>query len=556
MGDIIASLGSLLGGLGLFLLAIKMMTDGLQRSAGSSLRKVLSNSTDTPFKGIVSGFTMTALVQSSSAVTVASIGFVNAGLLTMRQTLGIIYGANIGTTITGWLVAFIGFKLDVQAFALPLIGIGMALQLIKNARRLAAFGIALVGFGLFFLGIDVLKDTFEGLVTTFDITQISVNGVEAIVIFLFVGIAMTVLTQSSSAAIALTITAAASSLIDINTAAAMVIGANVGTTSTALLASIGATANAKRVALAQVLFNLGTAIVALLLMPLMLIIIDALSNHLAMAADPAITLALFHTIFNVLGVMLIFPLNKVMATFLEKRFISRDQASSLPKFLDKTLVATPVLAVNAVVMELDSIEQRVRILVKQLIQLQYPVSNDEAKQVKPLLLLVSQFIGSLERNETSAETTNQLATLLRINQYLFSGIKCAIVFDEKHMQSLILANETVHSEFALFQQDLLQTLAAETNYDRAEAQVFVQRRHDIMKVMILKEAAEGRLNFEVMLVNLDALADLLEMTLLLLKARKYLQQLIIDTHLSNPEINTADSEPIDSDEVNNTPALL
>lgn len=555
MGDIIASLGALLGGLGLFLLAIKMMTDGLQRSAGSSLRQVLSNSTDTPLKGVISGFTMTALVQSSSAVTVASIGFVNAGLLTMRQTLGIIYGANIGTTITGWLVAFIGFKLDVQAFALPLIGIGMALQLIKKERRLAAFGIALVGFGLFFLGIEVLKDTFEGLVATFDMTKISANGVEAIVIFLFVGIAMTVLTQSSSAAIALTITAAASSLIDIYTAAAMVIGANVGTTSTALLASIGATANAKRVALAQVLFNLATAIVALLLLPLMLIIIDALSNHLSMAADPGITLALFHTIFNVLGVMLIFPLNNRMAIFLEKRFISRDQASSLPKFLDKTLASTPVLAVNAVVMELDSIEQRVKILVTKLIQLQSPLLNQEAEKIKQLLLLVSQFIGSLERNETSLETTNHLATLLRINQYLFSIIKYAVVFEEKHIPSLMLDNKVLHGEFILFQHDLLHTLTTEVNHDTAEAQAFVQKKYDIMKIMILKEAAEGRLDFEPMLENLDALANLLKMTQLLLKARKYLQQLIIDTHLSNPEINTSQSASIDNGEIKSTQAL-
>ena len=115
-------IGSLLGGLGLFLLAVGMMTDGLRDAAGSSLRKILSDWTDTPFKAVVSGFFMTAIVQSSSAVTVASIGFVNAGLLSMRQALGIVYGSNVGTTITGWLVAFVGFKLNIQAFALPLPG--------------------------------------------------------------------------------------------------------------------------------------------------------------------------------------------------------------------------------------------------------------------------------------------------------------------------------------------------------------------------------------------------------------------------------------------------
>ena len=152
--------GTLLGGLGLFLLAIGMMTDGLKLAAGSALRQLLSEWSRTPLRGILSGFMMTAVVQSSSAVTVASLGFVNAGLISMRQALGIVYGANVGTTVTGWLVALIGFKLNIHAFALPRIGVGMLIKLVKQHGQAASFGLALVGFGLFFVGIDVLKNAF------------------------------------------------------------------------------------------------------------------------------------------------------------------------------------------------------------------------------------------------------------------------------------------------------------------------------------------------------------------------------------------------------------
>ncbi len=254
-------LGNIIGGLGLFLLAIGMMTDGLKLAAGNALRTLLAKWSKTPLRGVMSGAAMTALVQSSSAVTVASLGFVNAGLLSMRHALGIVYGANIGTTMTGWLVALVGFKINIQVIALPMIGAGMLLKLLRPNSRLASAGVALAGFGLFFVGIDTLKLAFEGMVSTFDLGQFTASGVSGFLLYLALGFAMTVLTQSSSASIALTITAATSGMVGIYAAGAMVIGANIGTTSTAIFASIGATSSAKRVASAQVIFNVATAIV-------------------------------------------------------------------------------------------------------------------------------------------------------------------------------------------------------------------------------------------------------------------------------------------------------
>lgn len=422
-------LGSIIGGLGLFLLAIGMMTDGLKLAAGNALRTLLAKWSKTPFRGVVSGAAMTALVQSSSAVTVASLGFVNAGLLSMRHALGIVYGANIGTTMTGWLVAMVGFKLNIQAVALPMIGVGMILKLIKPNSRLASVGIAIAGFGLFFVGIDSLKTAFEGIVSTFDLSQFKAEGVEGFLMYLVIGFVMTVLTQSSSASIALTITAATSGMVGIYAAGAMVIGANIGTTSTAMFASIGATSSAKRVAAAQVVFNVVTAVVAALILPLLFGLIHWITAVAEIDADPGITLAIFHTLFNLLGVALIFPLNDRLASFLEQRFVSLEEEASKPKHLDKNIAQTPDLAVNALILELLSVSDRFLHVYPKLFSQQSSeitaVEND-IHGVEALCQHISQFIVDVERAALSEETTKALASLMRVEHYMLSSAQKAL----------------------------------------------------------------------------------------------------------------------------------
>ena len=422
-------LGSIIGGLGLFLLAIGMMTDGLKLAAGNALRTLLAKWSKTPFRGVVSGAAMTALVQSSSAVTVASLGFVNAGLLSMRHALGIVYGANIGTTMTGWLVAIVGFKLNIQAVALPMIGVGMILKLLKPNSRLASVGIAIAGFGLFFVGIDSLKTAFEGIVSTFDLSQFKAEGVEGFLMYLVIGFVMTVLTQSSSASIALTITAATSGMVGIYAAGAMVIGANIGTTSTAMFASIGATSSAKRVAAAQVVFNVATAVVAALILPLLFGLIHWVTAVAEIDADPGITLAIFHTLFNLLGVALIFPLNDRLASFLEQRFVSLEEEASKPKHLDKNIAQTPDLAVNALILELLSVSDRFLHVYPKLFSQQSSeitaVEND-IHGVEALCQHISQFIVDVERAALSEETTKALASLMRVEHYMLSSAQKAL----------------------------------------------------------------------------------------------------------------------------------
>ncbi|HHK60586.1 MAG TPA: Na/Pi cotransporter family protein, partial [Desulfobacterales bacterium] len=249
--------GSLAGGIGLFLLGMGLMTDGLKYAAGRSLKTILAESTRTRLRGILAGCGITALVQSSSAVTVATIGFVNAGLMDLAHAVSVIYGANIGTTMTGWLVSLVGFKFDLKALSMPFVGGGMLLRAMRPESRQGALGEVLAGFGVFFLGIDVLKQNFAGVAAHVDFAALASYGGWSVVLFVLLGFLLTTCMQSSSAAIALVLTAVATGVVGYEEGAALIVGANVGTTTTAALAVIGATVSARRLAMAHVGFNIG-----------------------------------------------------------------------------------------------------------------------------------------------------------------------------------------------------------------------------------------------------------------------------------------------------------
>ncbi|MFN2443064.1 MAG: Na/Pi cotransporter family protein [Thermoanaerobaculia bacterium] len=327
-----------LGGIGIFLLGMVLMTDGLRSAAGEALRGILTRFTGGPFKAVLSGAAMTALVQSSSATTLATIGFVSAGLLTFTQAVGVIFGANLGTTSTGWIVSLIGLKLDVTAIALPLVGVGALMRLVGKGRA-AAIGLAIAGFGLIFVGIDILQQGMEGLAGRIDLAGITGETIFARLALVAVGAVMTIVTQSSSAALATTLTAVHSGAIGLFPAAALVIGQNVGTTVTAGLASIGASIPARRTALAHVLFNLITAIVAFALLPFLLRVVMATG-----AEDSATTLAGFHTIFNLAGVVILLPVIGRFASLVTRLVPERE--TSLTRHLDPSVANVGPVAVE------------------------------------------------------------------------------------------------------------------------------------------------------------------------------------------------------------------
>jgi len=203
----LAMTAAFLGGLGLFLLGMSLLTDGLKLAGGRALRHILGDWTRTRLRALISGITVTALVQSSSAVTVATIGFANAGLLTLSQSIWVIFGSNVGTTMTGWLVALIGFNLRIETFALPAVGIGALLYLFLRRVRPRHLGLALAGFGLLFLGIDVLQHAFAGLSQQVDLAALARPGLSGVLMMVLLGALLTVLMQSSSASMAMALTA-------------------------------------------------------------------------------------------------------------------------------------------------------------------------------------------------------------------------------------------------------------------------------------------------------------------------------------------------------------
>lgn len=304
----------IVGSLGLFLFGMKIMSEGIQKAAGNRMKAILGFMTGNRFAAVFTGLAITAIVQSSSATTVMVISFVNAGLMNLAQSIGVILGANIGTTITGWLVAILGFKIKVEALALPVIGIGFPFLFVKTLKH-RDFGEVLIGFGLLFLGLNFLKESVPDISQNpealYFLTHFTSKGIGTILIFVLAGTLLTIIVQSSSASMAITLTMAYQGWIDYPTAAAIVLGQNIGTTVTAYLASLGANTNAKRASRAHILFNvIGTIWAVILFQPFLQLVNSIVPGDVYGPAGTAHLpehLAMYHTVFNVTNTLLFLP---------------------------------------------------------------------------------------------------------------------------------------------------------------------------------------------------------------------------------------------------------
>lgn len=333
-------LSATLGGIGLFLLGMILLTDGLKAAAGEALRRVLARFAGGPFSAFLSGATVTALVQSSSATTLATIGFVSAGLLTFPQAVGVIFGANVGTTSTSWIVSTVGLKLNVSTVALPLVGVGALTRMLAKGR-VASIGLAIAGFGLIFVGIDVLQGGMKDLATRIDLAAYASDGFFGRLLLVGVGVVMTVVMQSSSAAVATTLAALHAGAVNVPQAAAMVVGQNIGTTVTAAIAAIGASVPAKRTAVAHIVFNVATGAIAIAALPAFVRIVVTIARN----ADPATAIAGFHTVFNLIGVVVFLPITSQYAAWIAR--LVPERGPSLTRFLDESLQAVGAVAVDA-----------------------------------------------------------------------------------------------------------------------------------------------------------------------------------------------------------------
>lgn len=417
MSTILTSL-NLLGGLAIFLFGMKIMSDGLQKASGERMRQLLGIATANRFAATACGTLVTSIIQSSSATTVMVVGFASAGLLTLHQSLGVIFGANIGTTMTAWIVSLFGFKMQISLFALPVIAIGFFAQFLPRLTLVRRIGETMVGFGLLFLGLDIMKnaipaDFAQNPQVVAWISRFQPDNLANLLILIFSGTVLTVILQSSSAVMAMTLTCAAAGIIDFPTSCALVLGENIGTTITANLAAIGASKTAKRAALGHFLFNIIGVFWVVCIFKHFVHLIDWLvpgSPYTKETADLTAVLpyhiSAFHTVFNLCNTALMLPLLDQLAKLtyvIIPKSKREDKKEHELIFLSTRFTQTPELALIAARKE---VERMMSFVTKMTDKLIHAVKVDDEKL----------FARLIEDVKSAEQTTDVLEH--KINLYL------------------------------------------------------------------------------------------------------------------------------------------
>ncbi|MDR2219105.1 MAG: Na/Pi symporter [Methylobacillus sp.] len=406
---------SILGGVGLFLLGMSVMTDGLKAMAGSALRVVLGKAAATPTLGAFWGAIITLLVQSSSAVTMTTIGLVSAGLLTFTQGLGLVFGANVGTTGTAWLVALIGVRISLSAYALPLIFAGTMAKLL-GSPRVAAMGAALAGFALLLYGLTTLQEGMSGLATMLHPSDFPsvlgevgvdwISGTAGLLKLIAVGLVMTTVMQSSTASTAVTISAFYAGAVSLEQGAALIIGQNIGTATSSAMAAIGASTTAKRLAVAYVLFKIIAASIAVATFPFVV----ALMRTVSATIDGMTLLAAYHTAYNVVGVAVLLPATGWFTRVVERILPFKQTASQ--RVLDPSALANPVIAVEAARRVVADVLAAISVSVSAKLSGGNNFTAREAEAAAATLEEVRDFLSELqEPPETEAERRRMTSTL-------------------------------------------------------------------------------------------------------------------------------------------------
>ncbi|MEZ5534893.1 MAG: Na/Pi cotransporter family protein [Thiolinea sp.] len=328
-------------GVAIFLFGMLFLEAGFKAFTGGILERLLQRTTDKTWKSLSFGIISTTLMQSSSLVSVITISFISAGLITLVAGIGIIFGANIGTTTGAWLVAAFGLKVKISAYAMPMLVFGIVLSFQKS-KYLNGIGSILAGLGFLFLGIHHMKEGFDAFKDSFDLAALAVDGYPGLFLFAGIGAAATVVMQSSHATLVLILTALAAAQISYENALALAIGANIGTTITAIIGALSANVEGRRLAGAHLIFNLITGIIAIVFISQFIWAVDTFSDAVGIAADNyTLKLAVFHTLFNLVGVLVMLPFIHRLAEALIRFLPERKQAVTQPKYLNDSVIGLP-----------------------------------------------------------------------------------------------------------------------------------------------------------------------------------------------------------------------
>lgn len=491
------------GGIGLFLLGMSLLTDGLKDFAGPWLRVQLLRFTGTPLKAFLSGFWATLFIQSSSATTVAVIGFVSAGLLTFPQALGVVFGASLGTTATGWIVALVGLKFKLGVYVLPLLVFGVFLRLLGRGRQVY-FGNSLAGFSLIFVGLEFMQAAMQGLTQYIDLATLDRAGLLADVLAVILGILLTVLMQSSSATVATTLTAVSSGTISFDHAAAIVIGAAIGTTITGVLAALRASVSARRTALAHVIFNSVTGLLALVLMPLLLRVVQEFQDW-ANWEEPAIGLAVFHSLFIGIGVLIFLPNTRRFADWIER--LVPDRGPSWTRYLDAAVRHVPSVAIVATERALRQTAQAV------CVELEEGLATGQWKsgtaEFEPTIREIQEYLEQLpvaiDDSAMIRERLDQLHALdhlLRLTARLNPPFTLQQAFQMPQVAEAVVVCRRV---LALCRQSLAHPLEHDFEVELVQGAEFLLRFREERRMATIHESALGHRSPSSTLQLLDAL---------------------------------------------------
>jgi phosphate:Na+ symporter len=438
-------------GVAIFLFGMLSLETGFKVFTGGTLEKILAKTTDKLWKSLTFGMVSTSLMQSSSLVSVITISFLSAGLIGLTQGIGIVFGANLGTTTGAWLIAGFGLKVNLSAYAMPMLVFG-TLLILQSSKTLKGVGYILAGLGFLFLGIHYMKEGFEAFKATLDLNQFAISGFRGLLIYTLIGIAATVIMQSSHATLVLTITALSSGQIGYDNALALAIGANVGTTITAIIGSLSSNAQGKRLAGAHLIFNLVTGLVAIVFINQILQLVNFISSNVGIDDDDySLKLAVFHTVFNLLGVIIMLPLVSRLVAFLERVISTKTPSKEKPRYLHESTLSYADTATEAIHNEtlhmwdntIDLIAHGIRIPREEMINknsdleklvLNFPIKKafdvDRYYELK-IKSIYSEIISYISRTSFGweLEQSGEIHWLRRANQNMVDAIK-----DIKHLQ--------------------------------------------------------------------------------------------------------------------------
>ena len=455
-------------GVAVFLFGMLFLEEGFKAFTGGLLERLLRKTTDNIWKSLSFGVVSTTLMQSSSLVSVITISFLGAGLITLAAGVGIIFGANLGTTTGAWLIAGFGMKVKISAYAMPMLVFGIIL-VFQQSKSLKGVGYILAGLGFLFLGIHYMKEGFEAFKDTIDLTKFAVDGYSGVLLFTLIGVFATVIMQSSHATLVIIITALAAGQITYENGLGLAIGANIGTTITAILGSLSSNVMGKRLAGAHLIFNCITAIIAIALIYQLIQGVDVIAGAIGIAADDwTMKLAVFHSIFNTIGIAVMMPFTNQLVNFLMRVMPDKKLTKAEPKFLNDSVIELPDTAIEAVRKETLHLYDNAFAIIAHGLSLHrhdilsekdleevvkseskvMPIDIDEeySKNVKGLYSAIVNFISRANVNMTPAQS-DELFRLRAAGRDIVEAIK-----DTKHMhknlkQYIVSDNKDIRTEY-------------------------------------------------------------------------------------------------------------